>query len=144
MSLYTKKKATTTTTGTSSTTSSGSTSSTITTTSTSSSVSPTPTGPIDNPGNADYNFLGCYTEPPTGRALTLLTGSDTMNVITCLGICSSYEYAGLEYGRECWCGNTLAGGSALTDISQCRMTCKGTHIHIHYSYGWLVSHLGFF
>ncbi|CUS12732.1 unnamed protein product [Tuber aestivum] len=120
LSLYTKKKGPTPTGSNSS-----SSSATATGTTASSSVSPTPTGPIDNPGNVNYSFVGCYTEPPAGRALTLLTASDTMDVNTCLGICSTYEYAGLEYGSECWCGNSLALGAVSTDVSQCRMTCKG-------------------
>ena len=86
---------------------------------------PTPTGPIDNPGDSNFGFLGCYTEGTSGRALSVLTASDTMTVDTCLGICNSYQYAGLEYARECWCGNTLGAGSAPTLITQCRMTCKG-------------------
>ena len=73
---------------------------TSTSTSSSSSVSPTPTGPIDNPGNANYSLVGCYAEPPTGRALSILTGADDMTVDKCLGICSAYIWAGAEYGRH--------------------------------------------
>ena len=43
-----------------------------------------------------------------------------------------YAYAGVEYGRECWCGNTLnvAGNSGSTPSknvtdSQCSFTCPG-------------------
>ncbi|KAH8155190.1 uncharacterized protein LAJ45_00199 [Morchella importuna] len=86
---------------------------------------PTPSAPIDNPGNGSFTFAGCYTEATTGRALSVLQGSDTMDVNTCLGLCAGYAYAGLEYGRECWCGNTLGVGSALTVVTQCRMTCAG-------------------
>ncbi|KAG0129679.1 hypothetical protein HOY82DRAFT_586064 [Tuber indicum] len=101
-------------------------SSTTTTGSPTGSPTPTPTGgPIDNPGNSNFSFAGCYTEATTGRALSVLTGSDTMTVDTCLGICNSYEYAGLEYGRECWCGNTLASGAVPAPQTECRMKCAG-------------------
>ncbi|PWW73981.1 WSC-domain-containing protein [Tuber magnatum] len=90
------------------------------------SPTPTPTGgPIDNPGNSNFGFSGCYTEATTGRALSVLTASDTMTVNTCLGVCSAYEYAGLEYGSECWCGNTLASGAAPAPLTECRMKCAG-------------------
>ncbi|KAG0636289.1 hypothetical protein HOY80DRAFT_891585 [Tuber brumale] len=104
----------------------GNLSSTTTTGSPTGSPTPTPTGgPIDNPGNSNFSFTGCYTEATAGRALSVLTASDTMTVDTCLGICNAYEYAGLEYGRECWCGNTLASGAVPAPATECRMKCAG-------------------
>lgn len=89
------------------------------------SSTPTPTVPVHNPGNVNYGFQGCYTEATAGRALPQLTGADDMDIAKCLTICGAYEYAGVEYGRECWCGNTLGVGAVLTELSQCSMLCAG-------------------
>ncbi|KAG0651289.1 fungistatic metabolite, partial [Hyphodiscus hymeniophilus] len=45
----------------------------------------------------------------------------------CINDCSGagYGYAGVEYGRECWCGNSLASGSVHVTDQTCDMTCSG-------------------
>ncbi|KAL8699377.1 MAG: hypothetical protein Q9201_006035 [Fulgogasparrea decipioides] len=41
-------------------------------------------------------------------------------------MCYQYNYAGIEYGRECWCGDALAPSSAqATAESQCNKKCPG-------------------
>lgn len=55
-----------------------------------------------------------------------------MTIEKCLSRCWNYKYAGVEYGQECWCGNSLntvgdAGAtpsSNLTD-SKCGFKCPG-------------------
>ncbi|RDW59493.1 WSC-domain-containing protein [Coleophoma cylindrospora] len=84
-------------------------------------------GPFVNPGVAGYTSLGCYAEPSTGRALSTQIGGTGNTVAGCLQACSlkaAGQYAGLEYGGECWCGSTLLAGAtaALTD---CSMVCSG-------------------
>lgn len=59
---------------------------------------PTPSDPIDNPGNGNFSFEGCYTEATTGRALSVLNAANDMDINKCLTICSTYLYAGVEYG----------------------------------------------
>lgn len=88
---------------------------------------PTPTGPSIHPGTAGFTHIGCYTEATTGRALGLKSlATDAMTVPMCIDFCSAYQYAGIEYGRECWCGNTFAAGAVLaTPQTQCSMLCKG-------------------
>lgn len=90
------------------------------------SASPTPTGPIINPGNDNYTYLACYTEATTGRALNAKTiAADDMTVEKCLDACALYRYAGIEYRRECWCGNSFGAGSVPVANSQCSLTCAG-------------------
>lgn len=36
---------------------------------------------------------------------------------------SGYQYAGLEYGSECYCGNRIAG--ARMKEEECNLDCKG-------------------
>ncbi|KAL2168473.1 hypothetical protein VTG60DRAFT_7209 [Thermothelomyces hinnuleus] len=86
------------------------------------------TGPAANPGVNEFTYLGCYAEGKTGRALTHnpgLPGAD-MTVAKCTAACRAANYilAGVEYGGECYCGNTIANGGAPAD-SGCSMVCNG-------------------
>jgi hypothetical protein len=55
-----------------------------------------------------------------------------MTPALCVEKCSKYNYAGVEYGRECWCGDKLdlAGntgatpGKNVTD-DKCSFECPG-------------------
>lgn len=74
----------------------------VSSSSTTSSIvpSPTATGPVINPGNADYSFVACYADGAT-KAISPNTAfkSDTMTVAICLAYCRSKAsaYAGIEY-----------------------------------------------
>ncbi|KAJ2957735.1 hypothetical protein NQZ79_g6583 [Umbelopsis isabellina] len=101
------------------TTSTTTTSTKTTTTTTSASSSPTSSG--------GWTSLGCYVDALTPRTLpygapTISTG---MTVEGCESECASagYTYAGVEYGNECWCGNTMPPTSAPS--TDCNMACKG-------------------
>ncbi|KAF4635933.1 hypothetical protein G7Y89_g2164 [Cudoniella acicularis] len=85
----------------------------------------TPTGPFVNPGVGGYTSLGCYTEGNGVRALQQQITPVAKTVANCVAGCSasSYQYAGLEYGGECWCGNYLGTGSVPTASTDCSMTC---------------------
>jgi hypothetical protein len=48
-----------------------------------------------------------------------------MTVESCATFCNPYQFFGLEYGRECYCGNTLNTNSGSTSASDCNMPCKG-------------------
>lgn len=49
-----------------------------------------------------YTFVGCQTEPTTGRALSGKSyADDAMTLESCATYCSEYTYFGTEYGREC-------------------------------------------
>ncbi|KAF4569998.1 hypothetical protein EYR40_008982 [Pleurotus pulmonarius] len=78
----------------------------------------------ENPQNVPgWTHLGCHTDTVAVRSLTgANTASATMTPATCAAFCSEFEYAGLEYGAECFCGNTLGGASAAEG---CTMPCAG-------------------
>lgn len=106
--------------------------STAAATATSSTATPSPTGPIIVKGDANFTYAACYAEPVNGRALPnqILPGA-VMTVEKCLSACAQYQYAGLEYGSECWCGNTLATGTTKAAAeSQCGLTCSGNKTQI--------------
>jgi hypothetical protein len=53
-----------------------------------------------------------------------------MTVDTCLDKCSSYKYAGVENGRDCYCGNAInwqgmfSSGKNVS-MSDCNISCPG-------------------
>lgn len=84
---------------------------------------------LGHPATVDgYTYQGCWAEGSNSRALTgaSLVNSTGMTVEQCIGFCSasSWGYAGLEYGSECWCGNSLAAGQAAPQ-ADCNMLCSG-------------------
>ncbi|KAE9365731.1 WSC-domain-containing protein, partial [Stipitochalara longipes BDJ] len=74
-----------------------------------------------------YNALGCFTETPSGRALSdLSTAANFMSVEVCGTFCVGYNYFGVEYGRECYCGYKINSGSNQVAASECIMACEGS------------------
>ncbi|KAH6682060.1 WSC domain-containing protein [Halenospora varia] len=93
-----------------------------TTASTSSTTSPS----TATQSSSSYTFQGCYTEATEQRALSMGAYFDNfMTVPKCAAACSGYTWFGVEYGRECYCGNTINKGSVPTDVSECSFTCPG-------------------
>ncbi|CAD0095327.1 unnamed protein product [Aureobasidium mustum] len=87
------------------------------------------------PGTNGYDYIGCYNET-TGIAGTsgarAITGGkmdtgDNTTVADCLQYCgqNSYQYAGLEYSKECWCGSYLSALSDKLPESNCSLACVG-------------------
>ncbi|KAH7343016.1 hypothetical protein BKA65DRAFT_303260 [Rhexocercosporidium sp. MPI-PUGE-AT-0058] len=78
------------------------------------------------PSAGGYNYLGCYTEGDGVRALGAAAfPSDTNTVESCVASCAGYKYAGMEYGRECWCADEFGTGALLVPNADCSMTCAG-------------------
>jgi hypothetical protein len=74
----------------------------------------------------NYSFYNCVVDSP--RVLRNQIGaSDSMTVETCLGLAQTggYLWAGLEYGRECWAGNTFLSPITVASTTDCNMACKG-------------------
>ena len=46
----------------------------------------------------------------------------------CFEACSTwgYAYAGVQYGKECFCGDTVPPETARVDPSACNYTCSGS------------------
>ena len=78
----------------------------------------------------DWKGRGCYKDDPSDRDLTgpMKKGSDYASRSKCSKYCYSkaprapYRYFGLEFGKECFCGNTYGkyGGA-----SGCILLCTG-------------------
>ncbi|KAK1994348.1 WSC domain-containing protein [Colletotrichum falcatum] len=72
-------------------------------------------------------YQNCYTDSPSHRTLSYKVPSfDKFSAAQCISRCDSlgYQYAGLEYGSECFCGNSIEGGSTPAS-SGCDMSCDG-------------------
>jgi len=115
-------------------------SSTSTPTSSSSSASKSPTSsplPYTDMTAKGFAFVGCAPEERRatdgpGRTLTgPLYADDAMTDDKCMAFCSSggYAFAGTEYTRECWCGNSVAPGrqpqTTVASLAGCNMRCGG-------------------
>ena len=84
------------------------------------------TGPAQPPTVDNFNWYGCRTEGTGSRALAGATfASDTMTLQACRAFCSAYTYFGVEYARECYCGNSFTGGSIAAPATDCSFTCMG-------------------
>ena len=74
---------------------------------------------------------GCYTDWTTTRALGSYSTTTSSNTpasceATCLG--QGYTMAGVEYGSECFCANSItisSGGGSPVSAGDCNMACSG-------------------
>ncbi|KAI1173854.1 WSC domain-containing protein [Nemania sp. FL0916] len=87
-----------------------------------------------------YVYLGCFNESaglPGTTGLRSLDGISeglpgVMTVPKCLEFCAwgdrahgAYKLAGLEYARECWCGDELNPLTVPLDDAACDFACDG-------------------
>ncbi|KAG8984863.1 hypothetical protein FRB94_010875 [Tulasnella sp. JGI-2019a] len=73
-------------------------------------------------------YIGCVSDSGSSRTLgAYTTTSSSMTNPLCQSTCSSlgYIYAGTEYGDECWCGNSIAGGTIDPVDGDCNGPCAG-------------------
>ena len=120
----------------SSTTSQVTTNSPTTTTSQSSSqttTSSTTTSAVATPSHlaavGNYQFQGCWTETQNVRALTGARYTDPqMTISMCASKCSAFTYFSVEYGEECYCGNSLNSGSTQAPLGDCNFICPGNSL----------------
>ena len=53
-----------------------------------------------------------------------------MTAETCLKFCGDKSYAGLEYGRECWCAASLNAQAQKLDDKECNLQCLGNKAQV--------------
>ncbi|KAK0736199.1 WSC domain-containing protein [Apiosordaria backusii] len=71
-----------------------------------------------------FHYASCWTDKVDDRSLKAVDWrTDDMTIEKCAERCSEYSYFGLEYSRECYCGNELIGQSAPE--KDCAMLCVG-------------------
>lgn len=74
---------------------------------------------------APFTRLGCFTDVPQRTLAATSKADDNMTVEVCAEYCSSYQYFGVEYGRECYCGNTRDAESVTAPDAECSFACAG-------------------
>ncbi|KAI0974545.1 WSC domain-containing protein [Xylaria arbuscula] len=110
--------------------------------------SPSSTAPalqIVNGSESAYSYAGCWNETSGLAGTTGLRALDgpsevlpgEMTVQKCLDFCAhgnsstgaahAYRLAGLEYSRECWCGDALNSLSVQLPDSACNTACDGAN-----------------
>ncbi|KAK0491404.1 glycosyl hydrolase family 71-domain-containing protein [Armillaria novae-zelandiae] len=103
-------------------------SSTATSTS-STSTTATSTTAAATSTSTSWQSIGCIAEGTTGRALAGPSYvQDGMTPAICTSLCSAYDYAGMEYGKECYCGNSYTSNGAsgaIISSSSCNVMCDG-------------------
>ena len=84
-----------------------------------------------DPEPPNFSYEGCFTDSVAERAFTgAAFADDEMTIEDCAKSCESYRFFGLEYGRECYCGNTRNPESILVADSECTMACGGDESEI--------------
>ncbi|WWC90609.1 uncharacterized protein L201_005545 [Kwoniella dendrophila CBS 6074] len=81
--------------------------------------------PTPSKGSAYY---GCYADSSSKRVLNdASTESSTMTPSTCQSFCSSkgYTLAGVSYGKQCFCGNSIDQSKKQSSESGCSYACTG-------------------
>ncbi|KAI4123034.1 MAG: hypothetical protein LQ338_005480 [Usnochroma carphineum] len=90
---------------------------------------------VDNSHVFLHVFKGiAYLNPPAGKAVDTYAfryANDSMTIGICLDWCKSKRttYAGIEYHRECYCGNSIAN-DAVANVAGCTSTCMGNTMEI--------------
>jgi len=94
------------------------------------------------PSVGSWKGLGCYNDSTSARALEVMVDAGNTTVESCVAACQARGFflAGLEFGRECWCGSELRHGSAFfgddngiehgnfrpsPNAAYCNMGCQG-------------------
>jgi hypothetical protein len=89
-------------------------------------ASTTSTGPVVKATVGPYTYLGCQIDSVEARVLDSSTEAlDTMTLETCQTFCGGSTYFGLEYGRECWCGDSFVNPTTVAPDSDCSSLCAG-------------------
>jgi hypothetical protein len=73
-----------------------------------------------------FSYRSCWTDDTANRSLKIVDyRTDDMTVERCAERCKAYAYFGLEFARECYCGDELAGQAAPE--TDCKLPCVGSN-----------------
>ncbi|KAI7223969.1 general substrate transporter [Hortaea werneckii] len=96
----------------------------------SSMASETPTAyPAPDAFVGTFEYLACYNDSVTNRTLqgAYLFGTSLQNLTLerCATFCDDFQYFGVEYAQECYCGSQLLNNAIQQDPSSCSAPCAG-------------------
>lgn len=100
-----------------------------TTTTTTSTTSATTAATVQTA--SPFVYAACAVEPfYNGLEARSLHGASqvvsSMTIELCAAYCASFNYFGVEYSSECYCGNTIHNGTTLDVSGGCNMACAGS------------------
>ncbi|OSX63499.1 hypothetical protein POSPLADRAFT_1045823 [Postia placenta MAD-698-R-SB12] len=90
---------------------------------------PPPPPPVTVYQVGHWVLLGCYSDADGARTLT--TTSDlapsSVTVESCTSYCydGGFNYAGVEYDQQCYCGLAIENGGQPINLGNCDMVCAG-------------------
>ncbi|PPQ76090.1 hypothetical protein CVT24_003662 [Panaeolus cyanescens] len=88
----------------------------------------------NGPLPAGWTSIGCFSDSTSSRSLKVasFTSVDNMTVESCLAFCtpSGFNFAGVEFARECFCDNVIESPGAPIPHIGCNMTCTGNPTEI--------------
>ncbi|CEL08179.1 WSC domain-containing protein [Aspergillus pseudodeflectus] len=72
-----------------------------------------------------WQSIGCYSDSTLKRTLAVSYNVAGNSVERCTAACQAggYEYAGMEFGTQCFCGNSIDNGATLS--AACATKCPG-------------------
>jgi len=75
----------------------------------------------------DWKYNGCWTDTAPRQLNGATYTSSSMTPSSCVTFCSTkgYNFAGVEYANECYCGYALKSASTLKQDTECNMSCSG-------------------
>ncbi|KAF5313126.1 hypothetical protein D9619_002379 [Psilocybe cf. subviscida] len=96
-------------------------------------VGPIPTNKANVTGG--WTFTGCFTDAINGNGRTLLERFDIAAGVTiesCTAECNAtgFTIAGLEFGEECWCGNSFLVANTTAPLTDCSRACEADHTEL--------------
>ena len=61
------------------------------------------------------------------RLLPNLVSVPSVTPARCIQACEGkgFSFAGVQWARECWCGNTVPPVDKIVDLKECDMNCVG-------------------
>ena len=91
-----------------------------------------PQVPFTDVSSLGWAYQGCAQDNVNSRILTgtnniYSSSQATTDVNTCIEACAGYTYAGLEYGKQCFCGNSIPSSAVpqANQLGSCNMPCAG-------------------
>lgn len=93
--------------------------------------------PFTDMTSKGWAYQGCAEDDVNSRTLTGTNNiysedQATTDVDSCLQTCAGSTYAGLEYGKQCFCGDSIPSGRApqASTLGSCNMPCAGNSSQI--------------
>lgn len=88
----------------------------------------TPSTTAVTAGGVSWNYKGCYRDDPTRIISNGPFTNSSQTIENCQKYCRAlggYLYAGVEYGVQCFCSNSIRTGAVQTADTDCSQVCAG-------------------